>query len=194
MLAVTVLVIGLAPALPGQEPQAPAAPKVQISFTDDGRVTLLANKATVREVLAEWSRVGGSTFVDAERLPTDPLTLRYEARPEAEVIASVLGRAAGYVIGPRRIDSTAASQIEVVFVLATSNPTQGAFAPPAPQNFPPPQVPSRGAPDDEIAPVGPPPGPQPAGTSGVPITIIPVPTVPPPNTGRGGGGGGGGGR
>ena len=54
---------------PAQAPGAgPQGPKVQLTFERRRLVTLVANGATLREILAEWSRQGGSTFVNAERL------------------------------------------------------------------------------------------------------------------------------
>jgi hypothetical protein len=212
MLFITAgVAVGLMTQVSGQTP-APAAPKVQLTFEADGNVTLIANGATVREILAEWTRKGGTPFYGAERLPATPLSLRFEHRPDAEVIASLLRNAAGYVLGPKRDAAAGASELEVVFVLATSTPSAvtGYSAPtytPPPQ----PQVSTVGSPDAEIPPVGPgragappqpnappPPGPapRPSGVSGVAVPVVPVVGVPPTTTtGRGGrGGGGGGGR
>jgi len=205
-----VIVVGFAPSLPGQEQAPPAAvPKVQLTFEEGGRVTLVASGATLREILAEWTRKGGTPFVGAERLSGGPMTLQYDRRPETEVVGSLFRSAAGVIMAPRLEGSTGASQLEVVYVLATSSPTStGGYTPPtynAPQQT---IISSQGVPDVEIPPAAPgrtgePPQPapaapsappRPAGVSGVavPVVAIPPPATPPPTTtGRGGGGGGG---
>ena len=210
MLFITAgVAVGLMTQVSGQTP-APAAPRVQLTFEADGNVTLITNGATVREILAEWTRKGGTPFYGAERLPAAPLSLQFEHRPDTEVIASLLRNAAGYVLGPKRNAAPGASELEVVFVLATSTPSAVAGYS-APTYTPPTQqVSTPGSPDTEIAPVGPgragappqpnappppDPAPRPPGVSGVAVPVVPVVGVQPATTtGRGGGGGGGGGR
>ena len=216
LLIAAVVTLGFAPQVPGfaQAPvQAPApqGPKVQITFEPNGLMTLIANGATTREILAEWARQGGITFVNGDRLTGGPHNLRFEHQPEITVLGSVLRQAAGYIPGPRREGTRGASNFEVVYILATSNPSGGGFisqpAMPQPQQ----QVTTPGAPDDEIAPVsgrgapGPQPvqspAPAPASTDyrpAVPSVAVPIvaqpptttTTPPPTTTGRGGGGGG----
>jgi hypothetical protein len=217
-----VLVVGFAPPLPGsaqeppaQEPPAqaaPAGPRLKLTFEGNGRVTLVANGATLREILNEWTRLGGTPFVGAERLAGGPLTLQYESQSEVDVVKSLLRSASGFVLAPRRAGSVGASQFEAVYVVATSNAvaSTGTTYVPAYQQ---PQVSTTGFPDQEIPPVdasrgaGPGPQPQPAapppppdrpvGVSPIAVPIVPVggstnppPTNPPPTTtGRGGRGG-----
>ena len=190
--------------------QAPAAPKVQITFEQGGLVSLVANDATVREILVEWSRQGGSTFVNGERLSGSPLTLEFSHQPEKDVIASILRQAAGYLIGPRRAGTVGASTVEVVYILPTSNPSSSGYTPPASTTYQPqPQISTPGSPADELPPVQPgrgapglqpgpmpPPNPYPSqpGASGVAVPVVPVvPVTTPPTTttttGRGRGGG-----
>lgn len=207
VLIAAVAAVTLVSQVSGQS-QTPASPKVQLTFEGAGIVSLTASDATVRDILAEWTRKSGTPFVGAERLPATPVTLQFDHRPEAEVIASLLRNASGYVIGPRTEGSTGASAIEVVYVLATSTATTGGYSAPPPA-YTPPQVSTPGSPASEIPPVGtgpggqppaqpqtdtPPPAPRPAGVSGVavPVVVLPVTTPPPPSgPGRGGGGGGG---
>lgn len=210
-LIAVVVAVGFLPQTPGSA-QAPAGPKVQIKFEEGGLVSLVANGATVREILAEWSRQGGSIFVNGERLGGAPLTLEFTHQPEKDVVASILRQAAGYVLGPRRAGTVGASSFEVVYILPTSNPVAGAYAPPATSPYQQ-QFSTPGAPDDELPPVGrgaipgqpgatpaPAPAPdyRPAGVSPVAVPVIPVsappaagtaPPPPPTTTGRGRGGG-----
>jgi hypothetical protein len=187
--------------------QTPAAPRVQIAFEPGGLVTLSASAVGVREILAEWTRQGGTPFVGAERLPATPLTVQFDHQPEAEVIASLLRGASGFVIGPRQEGSTAASTCGVVYVLATSTASTATYSAPSPASYAPPQISAPASADTEIPPVGPRPGqapppdaPPPAARPGglnpvaVPIVPVTVPTptaTPPPPSGVGRGGGGG---
>ena len=195
----------------GQVP-APAPTKIDLTFEGNGVMSLNATNASLRDILNEWKRKGGTAFDGTERLPGSPLTLQFDHRPETEVMASLLRNASGYVIGPRQAQSRAASSIEVVYVLATSTASSSGYSP-APAYVPPPQPTTQGNPDTEIPPVGPgragqaapaaqpdaPPAPRPAGVGGVAVPVITVPTstsTPPPagTTGTGPGRGGGGGR
>jgi hypothetical protein len=213
VLIAAVVALGFAPQVPGlaQAPtQAPApqGPKVQITFEADGLVSLVANGATTREILAEWARQGGTTFVNGDRLTGGPQTLRFEHQAETIVLGSLLRQAAGHIPGPRREGTRGASSLEVVYILATSNPSASGFMsqPSMPQQVQ--QITTPGAPDDEIAPVNGrgAPGPQPQSPQApapeyrpaVPSVAVPIvaqppstSTTPPPGTtGRGGGGGG----
>ena len=216
LLIAAVVALGFAPQAPGlaQAPvQAPApqGPKVQITFEPNGFVTLVANGATLREILTEWSRQGGSTFVNSERLTGSPQTLQYVHQAETVVMSSILRQAAGFILGARREGTRGASSFEVVYILPTSNPSAGGYMsqPTMPQQQ---QVTTPGNPDDELAPVNGrgAPGPQPVQASplsneyrsavpsvAVPIiaqpptttTAPPAPTAPPPaTTGSGAGG------
>jgi hypothetical protein len=213
-LIAAVISVAFVPQTPGAE-QAPVAavtgPKIQITFEPGGLVSLVTNGATVREILAEWARQGGSTFVNGERLAGPPLTLQFTHQSEKEVMASLLRQAAGYVLGPRRAGTVGASSFEVVYILPTSNPSAGGYTP-APAMPYQQQITTPGNPDDELPPVGrgappgasppppgapPAPGPQPvpeyrpatASGSGVAVPVVaipPVTTTPPATTGRGG--------
>src|SRR6187399_2800006 len=107
-----VIAIGFAPQLPGlaQAPAAPpATPKVQVTFEPDGLVSVVANGASIREVLSQWEAKGGTKFNGAERLPGTPLTLQFDHRPETEVMASLLRNAPGVVIAAKGEGATGAS-------------------------------------------------------------------------------------
>ena len=188
-LIAAVVAVGFMPQ--AQSPaQAPAGPKVQITFEQGGLVTLIANGATVREVLAEWERQGGSKFVGAERLNAGaPLTLQFDHRTEKEVMASLLRQASGYILGPRRLGTIGASSFEVVYILPTSTPSTSGNSQPMTNTYQQPTF-TPGNPDDELPPVGrgmPPPGPQqnpatpsaaptpyPGGVSGVAVPVVPI--------------------
>lgn len=95
----------------------------------DGLVTLRAQNAPVRTILAEWARLGGATIVNGDRVAGPPVTLELTAVPERQVLDIVLRNVAGYMIAPRRTGSAGASAFDRILILPTSV---------APRNPPPP--------------------------------------------------------
>ena len=85
---------------------------------DGGRVTLSAIEAPLADVLAEWSRVGGTRFVGAERIGRETVTLRLVEADEADAIRLLLRSAAGYVAAPRRAGVAGAARYDRVTILA----------------------------------------------------------------------------
>ena len=110
-LAAVVLATGL-----GARPA--AADEIQFSM-DAGRVTLVATGASLTEVLAAWSRVGGTRFVDAEAMAGESVTLRLVGVTESEALRVLLRPAVGYVAAPRRPGSTGISRYDRVKLLGT---------------------------------------------------------------------------
>jgi len=84
---------------------------------DRGRVTLVATDAPLADVLAVWSRAGGTRFVGAEALDRELVTLRLVDSPEAAAIQLLLRSAAGYVAAPHR-DPASPSRYGLVTILA----------------------------------------------------------------------------
>ena len=108
----------------------PAAAEVRLEIAA-GLVTLDAVNAPLREILAEWERVGGTRIVNAERVAGPPVTLQLQRVPEQQALAVLLRSVAGYLAAPRRAGAPGASQYESVMILATSTPpaaTTGAAA------------------------------------------------------------------
>ena len=64
----------------------------------DGRLD--ARDVRVYEILAEWARVGETTFVNADRIEGPPITLQLDAVPERQAFATVLEEVSGYVTTP----------------------------------------------------------------------------------------------
>lgn len=119
-----------------------ASPAVAADLTlqiRDGRVTLDARRVPVREILAEWARVGETQIVNADRVEGPPLTLRLVDVPEREALDMVLHRASGYVAVLRAIDAPGASAFARIYVLAWSATP---VVPPAPRLAPPVFVPA----------------------------------------------------
>jgi hypothetical protein len=124
---------------------APAArADVQLSLRD-GRVTLVAKDATLRQIFAEWARVGKTTVVNLERIPGGPLTLELRDVPEGEALDILLRNLSGYMAAPRPspvADGSVYASIAVMPTVApppsrtasASSPTPAPFTPPFTQN------------------------------------------------------------
>lgn len=191
---------------PAAQSPASAERKLLLSFDRNGLVTLVAENVTVREILAEWTRQGGTQMQNADKVTGAPITVQFDGQPEAVVLESLLRGTAGYILYPRMEGSAGASIWQSVSILPTSHPTQLYSSPAsnAPQIAPVVQT----MPDDEIPPVTPTPNgpgqtqpPPPQNRPTMPGVYVPLQTVPPggpvptptpaPNTtGRGRGGGG----
>src|SRR3954463_15219904 len=113
----------------------PANAEVQLSLRN-GKVTLVAKDATVRQILAEWARVGKTKIVNAERIPGGPLTLELKDVSEAEALDVLLRSLSGYLAAPRAALVADASLYDSIRVM----PRVAAAAPrvSAPSSAPPP--------------------------------------------------------
>jgi hypothetical protein len=114
----------------------PARADVQVSLRN-GRVTIVAKDATVRQILAEWARVGRTKMVNTERIPGGPLTLELRNVPEAEALDVLLRSLSGYFAAPRTsivpADASVYESVVVVPTIATAAPrTPAASSGPAP--------------------------------------------------------------
>lgn len=98
-----------------------AGQSVKVSF-HGGKVDLNAENATVRAILAEWARVGGTRVVNAERIAGPPITVEFKDTYEQQALESLLRGVAGYMVGQRSIATTPASSgFDRIVILATSN-------------------------------------------------------------------------
>lgn len=86
----------------------------------NGRATLIATDVPVRQILAEWARIGQTKVVNGDRLVGPNLTLQLIDRPEREVLDVVLRTAAGYVAAPRSEAVTTLSVYDRILILPTS--------------------------------------------------------------------------
>ena len=90
------LVLLLALIVPGR-----AAAQVALTIAD-GQVSLVAENATVEQILDEWARVGETQFVNADRVPGGRLTVRLDQVSENEALDVVLQSAAGFLAVAKR--------------------------------------------------------------------------------------------
>jgi hypothetical protein len=122
----------------------------------DGHVDLDARDATVRQILAEWARVGQTRIVNGEGVTGGPVTLQLSNVPEAQALEILLRSVSGYMTAPRPVDVSNASRFDRILVMPTSTPPrapatpQPAFQPPQP--FGPPGAHPLDDQDDEVPP------------------------------------------
>lgn len=83
----------------------------------DGRVTLSARDATLREILIEWERVGGTKIVNRDRVPGTPITIEMADVPEARALATLLRPIAGYMAARRLGPEGGASEFSRVILM-----------------------------------------------------------------------------
>lgn len=116
-----------------------AAQSIKLSF-NGGRVDLAAENATVRAILTEWARVGGTRVVNAERIAGPPVTVEFKGAYEQQALESLLRGVAGYMVGQRVTPAAAASSgFDRIVILATSAAPRPAPVTPAVSRPPGPQ-------------------------------------------------------
>jgi len=136
----------------------------------DGRATVIAEQVTIREILAEWARVGQTKIVNAERLFGPPINLRLEDVPEEHALEAILRSASGYLAAPRAVPQADASRFDRILILPTSlpppqlptpSPVGGGLRNASPafqRQFPQPAPPEPSPQEPELEPEGQPPG------------------------------------
>ena len=105
-----------------------SAQTVSLQF-DNGLVTLNAQNAPIRTILAEWARLGGTRFLNADRIGGAPVTVELTSIPERQALEILLRAVAGYVVTQR--EGGGVSRLGGVAIL----PTSAAVRAPAPVTF-----------------------------------------------------------
>lgn len=77
-----------------------AASEVSVTFRD-GKVTVVARDATLRQVLAEWQRVGHTRIEPLDRVPAQPITIELVDVPQSQALAMILRSLSGYIAARR---------------------------------------------------------------------------------------------
>jgi hypothetical protein len=109
-----------------------AAAEAEVTVTiHDGRVSIAAKDATVRQILAEWARVGQTRIINAERIPGAPLTMELTDVPEQQALEILLRAVSGYLAAPRATVVSNASVFDRIVVMPTT------VAPSVPVSAPP---------------------------------------------------------
>jgi hypothetical protein len=169
---------------------APAAfADVQLTM-QDGRVSIVAKDATLRQIMTEWARVGQTKVVNVERIPGGPMTLQLTNIPEEQALAILMKPLSGYMAAPRANSAPNQSRFDRILVMPTiaaarqpTTATASATSTPAPvfQSaspgvLPPPQQAVEDDDDDRAAAANNPPAPR------APVfTTFPQPQVVNPN-------------
>lgn len=154
-------------------------PNLQLSM-QNGRVTLIATDVPVRAILQEWSRIGQTKIINAEKLTGPNMTLQLVNKTEREALDILLRSAAGYMAAARPDGTEGISAYDRITILATSRApaaTAGPLTTPQPFQRAPVPMPAIAEEDDEPVNVNVPPQqmPQPApGMSPFPGTAPPV--------------------
>ena len=92
---------------------------VQLSI-QDGLVSISAKNATVRQILAEWAKIGQTQIVNLERIPGDPITIELKNISEERALDVLLRMVSGYMAAPRAVAVANASRFDRIIVLPTS--------------------------------------------------------------------------
>jgi hypothetical protein len=94
-----------------------SAQAVRLEF-HDGRVNLTTQNASLRAILTEWARLGGTQVVNAERLTGAPVTVQLTDIPETQALDIILRGSAGYIAGERASAAQASqSSLDRILVL-----------------------------------------------------------------------------
>jgi hypothetical protein len=136
-------------------PATSARAEVKLTMTD-GLVSITATNATVREILAEWAKVGKTQIVNAERVSSAPMSIQLNNVYESQALDVIMRSVSAYIAAPRPQIAADASRFDRIVILPTSTPprnpatpTPPAFAQPPMFNPPPP--PTAFDDDDDVA-------------------------------------------
>jgi hypothetical protein len=134
----------------------------------NGRVTIVAQDVSIKQILDEWGRIGQTTVVGAERLVGPTVTLELHDVPEARALETLLRSASGYIAKPRAA-TLGASAFDRILIMPPSRAPAVSAPPPTFAQRPQPQVvmPNVVVDDDEPSPIVPP-GMTPPGTQQFP--------------------------
>jgi hypothetical protein len=87
----------------------------------EGVVSLHAENVLTRDILREWTMIGGATVLNADRLPETPVTIHLDNVTETAALATVLRDASGY-IAVRRTSGPGASTLERIVIAPSATP------------------------------------------------------------------------
>ncbi len=88
----------------------------------DGLVTLDARDATLREIFAEWARVGQTRVVNAENLSGGPITVQLADVSERQALETLLRSTAGFLAAPRPVPQAALSTYDRIMLMPGVRP------------------------------------------------------------------------
>jgi len=109
---------------------------IQLSIRD-GRVVLVANNATIADIIVEWAKVGHVKIVNADKIPRDVVTLELRNVSERQALDILLRSTSGFIAALRAEDDPNASLFDRIVIM----PPSVAPPPPAVNASAPPQYP-----------------------------------------------------
>lgn len=124
LFAVALSVVIAAPAF-AQQP-------LKLSF-HDGRVSVDATSVPVRTILDQWSKIGGTKVIGADRITGAPMTVKLVNVTEAQALETILKSVAGYMAAPRNASTTGPSMYDRILVMATTSAPAAAASTPVRQ-------------------------------------------------------------
>jgi len=130
--------------LTGAVSTAAVAGDLQMSM-QNGRVTIIADNVPLRQILAEWARIGQSKILNIEKVSGPSVTLQLVDTPEKDALDILLRSASGYIAAPRAVAVAGASMYDRITIM----PTSRAPAAVAATNVPPPTFQRPPQPTDE---------------------------------------------
>jgi hypothetical protein len=95
-----------------------ASAEVRVTM-QNGRVSIVAKDATVRQILMEWARVGQTKIVNVDRVPGGPTTLELTDVPEAQALEVLLRALSGYITAPRPVEVENLSHFDRIILMPT---------------------------------------------------------------------------
>lgn len=107
-----------------------------------GRVTIIADRVPLRQILQEWARVGQTTIVNAEKMTGPAITLQLVDAPERDALDILLRSASGYIAAPRPVAIANAAFYDRVTIMPTSRAPAATTAQSAPPPFQRPPAPT----------------------------------------------------
>ncbi len=102
-------------------PSAAAAGDLKFSLAN-GRATIVATDVPLRDILAEWARVGHTTVVNGDKLVGTPVTLQLVDVPEEQALETLLRSASGYVVAQRATYTPGVSRYDRILIMPASTP------------------------------------------------------------------------
>ena len=115
-----------------------SAGELRLSIAN-GRVTIVAQDVSVRQILDEWGRVGETKVVGAERLTGPAITIELHDVPEGRALEALLRSASGYIAKPRS-GTVGASTYDRIMIMQPSQAPPRSAAVPTFNQRPQPQV------------------------------------------------------
>jgi len=154
---------------------ADASAEVRVTM-HNGRVSVVAKDATLRQILAEWARAGQAKIVNGEQVAGAPISIELTDVPERQALDILLRSVGGYLAAPRPTALPNAAFFDRIIVLPTAAPRSSTVSSSVPPALPQPRFQPNPIDDDaafQRAPFAPP-SPQPTAPAGAAPQLMPA--------------------